>query len=66
MARPDANYEILKKDFRKFVVWAENMGAHRTKGRMSLDYHLREAPQVTGTVVGLLEDLKESLEDGII
>ena len=64
-AQPDAN-EILRRDFRRLVVWAENTGAHRTIGRMSLDYHLREALQVKNTVIGLLEDLKESLEDGII
>lgn len=61
--QPEADV-ILRKEFRRFVVWAENMGAHRSMGRMSLDHHLREAPQVMHTVVGLLEDLQESLKDG--
>ena len=46
-------------------MWARNIGAHLT-GRASLDYRLRDATQLHRQVVGLLQDLDESVRDGEI
>ena len=48
----------------RFKMWAGNLGAHQS-GRASLDYRLREAPHLHEQVIYLLEDLSQSLQDGL-
>jgi len=52
----------FQEELGRFIVWAENAGAHRT-GRVSLDHRLREASNVKGMVIKLLEDLVSDLKD---
>ena len=47
----------------RFNVWAGNIGAHQL-GRSSLDYRLREASQMRGEVIKLLQYLRLTLDDG--
>ena len=56
--------EQLSQDLDSFRVWAGGCGAHRAKGKESLDYKLREALYVHDTVTGFLQELKEALEQG--
>lgn len=49
----------------RYRVWSENIGAHR-KGRVSLDYRLRNAARMRQTVVNLLNDLHESIQNGTL
>ena len=56
--------ERLLRDLDSFRVWAGGCGAHRVKGKESLDYKLREALFVHDTATTLLRDLKEALEQG--
>lgn len=53
----------LKDELGRLRIWAENAGAHR-RGRMSLDYRLREALKVKRQVVNLLEELNNTVRDG--
>jgi hypothetical protein len=55
---------VIREQFARFKVWAENVGAHRT-GRVSLDHRLRDALEVKDMVIELLRDLHEALNDGI-
>jgi hypothetical protein len=55
----------FREEHGRFIVWAENAGAHRS-GRVSLDYRLREASNVKGMVIKLLEDLTSDLRDGTV
>ena|SRR5437762_1643197 len=48
----------------RFRIWATNIGA-LSVGRASLDYRLREADYLYQNVKSLLEDLKESLSEGL-
>lgn len=52
----------LGDDSGRFRIWAEIAGAHR-KGRVSLEYRLREASKVK-QVIKLLEDLRTYLHEG--
>jgi hypothetical protein len=54
---------VLEGELGRFRVWAENTGAHR-KGSVSLDYKLREAPEVKEMVAELLDSLDSDLQDG--
>lgn len=54
----------IKDELARFKVWLSNIGAHRY-GRSSLDYRLRDASHLRERVTGLLEDLNNSLNDGI-
>ncbi|KAF4450948.1 Zinc finger transcription factor ace1 [Fusarium austroafricanum] len=53
----------LQNELSRFKVWSGNIGAHR-KGRSSLDHRLRDASNIRDQLVELLQDLKESLQDG--
>ena len=55
----------LLQDLGRFRVWSENIGAHR-RGRVSLDYRLRNAARLRQTVVTLLSDLKGSVQHSTI
>ena len=49
----------------RFRVWAGNVGVHMHRtGRVSLDYHLREASHIHVQVMNLLTDLLTDLEKG--
>ena len=54
----------LLNEFGRFRVWAGNAGAHRTAGRVSLDYRLREASHIYEELTKLLGELKKNLEQG--
>jgi len=49
----------------RFRIWAGNIGA-LSVGRGSLDYRLRDADYLHTNVISLLEDLKETLHDGLL
>ena len=53
----------LLDEFGRFRVWAGNAGAHR-KGRVSLDYRLREASHIYEELTKLLGELNKKLKDG--
>lgn len=49
----------------RFRIWAGNIGAfQKFESKSSLDYRLRDAKKIAIQIVGLLDDLAESLEDG--
>jgi hypothetical protein len=54
----------LKDELGRFRIWVENAGAHRS-GRVSLDYRLREAPEVKEVVLELMNNLHSDLQDGM-
>ena len=63
-------YEISRlqvgDSYGQFKIWAGNIGALQPiQSASSLDYRLREVPKVSKQVVALLQDLDESLEDGM-
>ena len=50
----------------RFRIWAGNIGAfQRFESKSSLDYRLRDARKIVLQIVSLLDDLAESLEDGM-
>jgi hypothetical protein len=53
----------VKDELGRFRIWSGNIGAHR-KGRSSLDYRLRDASHISRRVIGLLQDLNQTLRDG--
>lgn len=55
----------VKDELSRFKVWSGNIGAHRS-GRSSLDYRLRDASHLRKRIIDLLEDLNESLGDGML
>lgn len=59
----DISLVKLQNELSRFKIWSGNIGAHR-KGRSSLDHRLRDASNIRDQVVELLEDLRESLQDG--
>ncbi|KAH8805202.1 hypothetical protein F5884DRAFT_885273 [Xylogone sp. PMI_703] len=62
----DISHLQICDSYSQFKIWAGNIGALQTiQSASSLDYRLREAPKVSKQVVALLEDLDETLEDGI-
>jgi len=54
----------LQDELGRFRIWVENAGAHRS-GRVSLDYRLREAPEVKEVVLELMNNLYSDLQDGM-
>ena len=56
--------QLVQDQIGRLRVWAGNMGAHRV-GKMSLDYKLKEASHIRDTVLELLEELDESLTEGV-
>ena len=53
----------LLDEFGRFRVWAGDVGADKI-GRVSLDYHLREASHIHAELIGHLEELNKDLEEG--
>lgn len=50
----------------RFKIWAGNIGAfQRFETKSSLDYRIREAPKIATQIVNILDELAESLEDGM-
>jgi hypothetical protein len=54
----------LDEQFGRLKVWSYNIGAHQT-GQTSLDHRLRDAKQLQTRVTELLDNLAESLNDGM-
>jgi hypothetical protein len=52
----------VEDELGRFRIWSGNIGAHR-RGRSSLDYRLRDASHISRRVIGLLQDLNETLRD---
>lgn len=49
----------------RYRIWAGNIGAlQQAETKSSLDFRLREAPKIATQINEILEELKESLEDG--
>lgn len=60
------DHEHVLEQLGHFQMWANNIGALQRKNiTSSLDHRLREAPQFVAKVVSLLDDLSETLEDGM-
>ena len=55
----------VKDEFSRFKVWSGNIRAHRS-GRSSLNYRLRDASHLRKQIISLLEDLNQSLGDGML
>jgi hypothetical protein len=53
----------LRDEFEQFQIWAENIGVFASD-HASLDYRLREAPDVKESVVSLMLSLRADLEEG--
>lgn len=50
----------------RLKIWAGNIGAFQELPlQSSLDYRLREAPKIVDQVIELLNDLNETLQEGI-
>lgn len=50
----------------RFRIWAGNIGAlQKFASKSSLDYRIREAPKIGAQIISILDDLAESLEDGV-
>ena len=54
---------FVQDELGRFRVWLGNVGAHRS-GRVSLDYRLREATSLRDSVLELLKDLGDNLQEG--
>ena len=55
---------LLADNIGRFKVWAANVGAHQFARKSSLDYRLKDAPQIKNSVVRLLDDLSGMLLEG--
>ena len=55
----------VQNELGRFRIWASNIGAMHI-GRLSLDYRLRDADYLYQDVTSLLEDIKESLIEGLL
>lgn len=53
----------LKESYGRFRMWSSNIAAHR-RDKTSLDYRLRESPQIKLNIIKMLEDLRELLLEG--
>jgi len=50
----------------RFKIWAGNLGAFQHfESKSSLDYRLRNASKISAQIVDLLDELAESVEDGM-
>jgi hypothetical protein len=72
LRNPDCKYldeispSAVEDESRRFKVWANNIGAFQgPQKQSSLDYRLREAPQVRQQVVRLLDRLSFSATQGL-
>ena len=55
--------ESMSEERGRFTVWAGNISAHRTESsRRSLEYRLRDASSLRNTLLSLLQDLSQALE----
>lgn len=60
------SYSTVCDELGRFRIWAGNIGAlHEKREKSSLEFRLREAPKIADQVVELLQDLSESLEEGL-
>lgn len=51
----------------RFKIWAGNIGAfQRFESQSSLDYRLRDASKISAQIADLLDELAESIEDGML
>ena len=57
------NRELAEKALARFNIWASNNGVFATQ-RASLDFRLRDAPDISRIITGLLEMLQEYLRRG--
>lgn len=66
---PDEQTEIrlqVEDDLGRLRVWVGNLGAHRKQtDRLSLDYRLREAPDLHQEVRNHINDISEAVQGGI-
>jgi hypothetical protein len=62
--REDINFSDVVDELGRFRVWAANIGAHR-RGRISLDFRLRDALHIKERVQSLLRDLDDKVQQGI-
>jgi hypothetical protein len=63
--REDINLSDVVDELGRFRVWAANIGAHR-RGRMSLDFQLRDALHIKERIHSLLQDLNDKVQQGIV
>jgi hypothetical protein len=59
----NAHRTDLEDEHGRFRIWAGNVSAHRSGGRRSLEYRLRDSSNLQSMVVALLQDLLRALED---
>lgn len=60
----ETSLSVAQDELGRFRVWAGNIGGLQQGSKSSsLDYRLREAPQVKGQVMRLLDDLNDSLHE---
>lgn len=63
-AAPD--FGSISDSLGRFKIWAGNIGAlQRFELKSSLDWRIREAPKISTQIVNILEELIESLDDGM-
>ncbi|KAL8791920.1 MAG: hypothetical protein Q9195_005496 [Heterodermia aff. obscurata] len=66
LSDPLDSYQIteswVQDELGRFRVWLGNVGAHRS-GRISLDYRLREAASMRDSVLELLDDLRNNIQE---
>ncbi|KAF2004094.1 hypothetical protein P154DRAFT_572544 [Amniculicola lignicola CBS 123094] len=56
-------FEHINHQLTRFSMWASNIGAF-AKGHASLDVRLKGKPQVLSTILTLLENMQEELDNG--
>ncbi|KAK0745832.1 hypothetical protein B0T18DRAFT_410254 [Schizothecium vesticola] len=49
----------------RFKLWVGTLGAHRESGSRSLEYRLRDASSIKNHIVSLLQDLCNSVNEGV-
>ncbi|KAK3296434.1 uncharacterized protein B0H64DRAFT_170265 [Chaetomium fimeti] len=49
----------------RFKLWVGSLGAHRLSGSRSLEYRLRDASSIRNHVISLLQDLCDSVDEGV-
>ena len=53
----------LEDEHGRFRIWVGNISAHRSGGRRSLEYRLRDSSNLQSMVTSLLQDLLKALDD---
>lgn len=59
---PVMDLSDLADEFEQYRVWARDLGVFASDNS-SLEYRLREAPEVRENILSLLQDLKEDLSE---